>query len=100
MLLSVARRLSLPRPALTTRSVWSQSRPMQVRQVYADGGVEEHIMRPLEMVSKFKILPRDFSVETDELTPTLKLKRSVAREDQFNSEFGWILSNWLTQISV
>ena len=32
---------------------------MQVRQVYADGGVEQHIMRPLEMVSAFKILPRD-----------------------------------------
>ena len=58
MLLSVVRRLELPRWALT-RSVWSQSRPMQVRQVYADGGVEQHIMRPLEMVSAFKILPRD-----------------------------------------
>ena len=32
---------------------------MQVRQVYADGRVEQHIMRPLEMVSAFKILPRD-----------------------------------------
>lgn len=28
-------------------------------------------------IQKFRILARDFSVETDEFTPTLKLKRSV-----------------------
>ena len=56
MLRSSARRLD--RRALT-RSVWSHARPLQVRQVWADGRVEEYIARPLEIVSSFKILPRD-----------------------------------------
>lgn len=33
-----------------------------------------------EQIKRFTILPRDFSAEEDELTPTLKLKRSVCRE--------------------
>lgn len=34
----------------------------------------------IEQVKKFEILPRDFSADEDELTPTLKLKRNVVYE--------------------
>jgi len=36
---------------------------------------------PAAMIQKFTILPRDFSVQTGELTATMKLKRSVAEEE-------------------
>ena len=32
---------------------------------------------PYETIKKFVIIPRDFSVDGGELTPTLKLKRKV-----------------------
>ncbi|HPA70990.1 MAG TPA: long-chain fatty acid--CoA ligase, partial [Spirochaetota bacterium] len=34
-----------------------------------------HELARFEQVKKFEILPEDFSVENDQLTPTLKLKR-------------------------
>ena len=33
-----------------------------------------------EQVRGFSILPRDFTMDDDELTPTLKLKRRVCKE--------------------
>jgi long-chain acyl-CoA synthetase len=33
-----------------------------------------------EQVKRFTILPRDFSAELDEVTPTLKLRRKVCAE--------------------
>ena len=33
-----------------------------------------------EQIKRFTILPRDFTMEHDELTPTLKLKRRVVAE--------------------
>ena len=33
-----------------------------------------------EQIKRFTILPRDFSMETGELTPTLKLKRRVVQQ--------------------
>jgi long-chain acyl-CoA synthetase len=39
-----------------------------------------------EQVKRFTILPRDFSLEEDEITPTLKLRRKVVL-DHFSREF-------------
>ena len=33
-----------------------------------------------EQIKRFTILPRDFTMDDDELTPTLKLKRRVVAE--------------------
>jgi long-chain acyl-CoA synthetase len=33
-----------------------------------------------EQIKRFAIIPRDFTMETGELTPTLKLKRRVVQE--------------------
>ena len=38
-----------------------------------------------EQIKRFAILPRDFTMDDDELTPTLKLKRRVV-SDNFASE--------------
>ncbi len=38
-----------------------------------------------EQIKRFAILPRDFSAEEDEVTPTLKLKRRIV-EQHFAAE--------------
>jgi long-chain-fatty-acid--CoA ligase ACSBG len=52
-------------------------------QKYIQNAIDETNKSPAcpsnaSRIGKFVILPRDFSVETEELTPTLKLKRSTA----------------------
>ena len=42
-------------------------------------GVNGELSR-FEQIKRFRILPRDFSAENDEVTPTLKLKRRVVAE--------------------
>jgi long-chain acyl-CoA synthetase len=39
-----------------------------------------HDLSRFEQIKRFTILPRDFSAEEDEVTPTLKLKRRVCQE--------------------
>jgi long-chain acyl-CoA synthetase len=46
---------------------------------------------PVEQIKKFKILPRDLSQETGELTPTLKVKRNVVNE-KFETEIDKLYS--------
>ncbi len=41
--------------------------------------VNAELSRP-ETIRKWRILPRDFSVESGEMTPTMKVKRSVVGE--------------------
>jgi long-chain acyl-CoA synthetase len=38
-----------------------------------------------EQIKRFRVLPRDFTAEEDEVTPTLKLKRRVV-EQHFAAE--------------
>jgi long-subunit acyl-CoA synthetase (AMP-forming) len=46
-------------------------------------GIEEEVnprFARVEHVRKFTVLPRDFSVDEGELTPTLKIKRRIVHE--------------------
>ena len=45
--------------------------------VHAEIDRLNHELARFEQVKKFEILPEDFSVENDQLTPTLKLKRKI-----------------------
>ena len=49
--------------------------------------INKQFSRP-EQIKRFKILPRDFSQDEDELTPTLKMKRRI------------ILKNWKKEIQA
>ena len=51
-------------------------------QVQMDAVNDE--LPPYETLKKFVILPREFSMEKGEITPTLKLKRNVIRDKYGN----------------
>ena len=72
-------------PAVHRRADHARSRTSRVRRARGRGrsravdAVNEGRSR-YEQIKRFAILPRDFSIERDELTPTLKLRRKVILE--------------------
>jgi long-chain acyl-CoA synthetase len=69
---------------------WSGDDDETLEELAADEDVHELIQGVVdevnrdrsrfEQIKRFRILPRDFSAEHDEITPTLKLKRRVVQE--------------------
>ena len=53
--------------------------PFALRAQGIVDGVNEHRSR-YEQIKRFEVLPREFSAEEDEITPTLKLRRRVVQE--------------------
>jgi len=51
-----------------------------------------HELSRFEQIKRYTILPRDFSAEEGEVTPTLKLKRRVC-QDHFSAEIEGLYSN-------
>jgi long-chain acyl-CoA synthetase len=52
--------------------------PQELVQEIVDGVNRDRVR--VEQIKRFAILPRDFSQEEGELTPTLKLRRKVVHE--------------------
>jgi long-chain acyl-CoA synthetase len=53
---------------------------LELIQKGLDEQVNAHFAR-VEQVRKFKVLPRDFTIEDGELTPTLKIKRRIINQN-------------------
>jgi len=77
-------------PETAARFATETGRPDDGEKLAADPEVRAAVQREIdavnarlssfETVKKFAILPRDFTIEGGELTPTLKVKRKVVRE--------------------
>jgi long-chain acyl-CoA synthetase len=73
-----------------TRFAAETGRPNDIAALAADSEVRARVqleidavnrrLSSFESIKKFTILPRDFSIESGELTPTLKVKRKVVTE--------------------
>ena len=63
-----------------TGEIHSNPQVLEMLQKGIDEQVNIHFAR-VEQVRKFKILPRDFTIEDGELTPTLKIKRRIINQN-------------------
>ncbi len=73
-----------------TRFAAESGRPNDVAKLAEDSEVRARVqleidaanrrLSSFESIKKFQILPRDFAIDTGELTPTLKVKRKVVSE--------------------
>jgi long-chain acyl-CoA synthetase len=68
----------------------SGTNPEQLVQKLVDGVNKDRVR--VEQIKRFAILPRDFSQEAGELTPTLKLRRRVVHE-HFSAEIESLYSS-------
>lgn len=66
----------------------------QVRKLFAARiGLLNAKLPPYETIKKFAVLPRDFSIEGGELTPTMKLRRKIIYEKYKDKIEGLYLDN-------
>ena len=75
----LARRLGLPAGGAEDRAGLLERTDVQALYKASVEAVNAH-MAQFERIKKFALLPHDFSVESGELTPTLKLKRRVIEQ--------------------
>ena len=63
-----------------------------IAKIQAEVDISNQFFGNWEKIKRFEILPEEFTVETGELTPTLKLKRKIIL-DKFDSNIKKIYSN-------
>jgi long-chain acyl-CoA synthetase len=73
------------------------SNPRVREQIQAEVERINRELATFENVRKFELLPRDFSIEAGELTPTLKVKRKVVRQKYLERIQGIYGKDWMPE---